>query len=103
VLGELDCIRHNQIPKESQSHLDDRTENMKQKRQSTAIAGMIKVNILAALVAKGDVARAVAEAIRQALGTTTNPSGNTGAGLTTTIANAAHGAIRGAIQTGCDL
>ena len=28
---------------------------------------MIKVSILAALVAKGDVARAVAEAIRQAL------------------------------------
>src|SRR2546423_1701768 len=75
-------------------------KNMKQKRESTAIAAMIKMNILAALVAKADVARAVAESMTQALATT---SGNTGAAAATMIAAATLGAIRGAIQTGCEL
>jgi hypothetical protein len=76
---------------------------MKKKYDAAAIAEMVKQSILAALVDQADVDLAVSETVTPALGDMLGASGNTGAEVTATIGKAVFGAIRGAIQTGCDL
>src|SRR2546423_9525151 len=77
---------------------------MKKKREPAAVARAIKLSIVAALAAQGDVAGSVTRAVVSALSVSGGgAAGPTGARVAGLIALVADEAIRGALETGCNL